>query len=91
MSDIVYICFSSTGIYEECWEEKLHGYYTEQEAKDFVDRSYELFEERWKKVKNIHKITNEEFPSGWHPECPTLSIPDFNGFTFWYEPVEMRR
>lgn len=87
----VYICRASTGEYSDRTEFSLHGYFDEQQAKDFVARSDRLFLERWEKCcDGNHKLRCKHFAPGWHPECPGLDVPDYTGYTFWYEAVEVR-
>lgn len=97
MTERVYICFASTGEYSDRTEFPLHGYKSEEEAKDFVKRSDAIFRERWEKVTaaakgclNEHKERCRQFAPGWHPECQTLDVPDYTGYSFWYEAVEIK-
>lgn len=97
MSEHVYICFASTGEYSDRTEFALHGYKNEEDAKGFVTRSDALFRKRWAKVLTAteddggqHKARCRQFAPGWHPECPKLDVPDYTGYSFWYEKVEIR-
>ena len=93
MIEHVYICFASTGEYSDRTEFSLHGYKSEEEAKGFVTRSDALFRERWAKVlaaTDQHEARFRQFAPGWHPECPTLDVPDYTDYSFWYEAVEIR-
>lgn len=90
MAETVYICCASTGEYSDRTEFQLHGYRTEQEAQDFVTRSDQLFRERWAKVKGDYDERYLQFTAGWHPECPDLDVPDYTGYRFWYEAVEIK-
>lgn len=97
MREYVYICYASTGEYSDRTEFALHGYRTESEAKAFVERSDALFDERWAKTLAAskddgmqHKERCRQFATGWHPECPDLDVPDYTGYRFWYEAVEIK-
>ena len=93
----VFICFASTGEYSDRQEWTLHGYRTEQEAKDFVMRADEKFRELWTQCAGEGRwLCNYEakerlFKPGWLPECPTLDEPDYTGFRFHYHPVEIKQ
>ena len=96
-TEIVYICYASTGEYSDRSEFALHGYRCEENAKAFVERSDKLFRERWKNVLAADKTDGlqykercRRFTPGWHPECPTLDVPDYTGYLFWYEAVEVK-
>lgn len=95
MTEYVYICFASTGEYSDRSEWPLHGYKTEQEAKDFVTRADAAFKERWVQCNTEDRYPDYErlyhlFEKGWFPECPELADPDYTGFYFWYNAVEVR-
>lgn len=96
-TEYVYICFASTGEYSDRTEWTLHGYKTEQEAKDFVERVDATFKELWvqcltspKSRYTDHEKRYSLFEKGWFPECPELAEPDYTGFYFWYDTVEIR-
>ena len=92
MTDIVYVCFASTGEYSDRTEFTLHCYRTEQEAKDFVIRSSQIFREKWQSVKDEdYNKRLRLFQPGWHPDCPNLNAPDYTGYSFWYDPVEVKQ
>lgn len=97
MSEYVYICFASTGEYSDRYELALHGYKSEEDAKAFVERSDAMFRERWAKVRAASVYNQGEylekrkqFAPGWLPECPDLGVPDYTGYSFWYETVEVK-
>lgn len=90
----VYVCLASTGEYSDRVEFTLHGYWTEQAAKDFVARSDQLFRKRWEKVihaEDEFRERHRQFGAGWNPECLDLGEPDYTGYRFWYTPVEVKK